>query len=201
MKEGQGSYLFAEKNKLFVGEWVDDHPKCGIYTEIEDEEAPPRPEKPHFMDDYIMPPLPGIKLENPTEILEKAMSKAKVERGKYRAQYIPIDEMFTPQELEDLQHAFDTAAKGETEVVMHSLKSMFAEMGMLPSDETLNDLLKSLGKENDELISFELFARSVALLLDENYNQKDDSDIDPGVERESPIKSGHESELNSERFE
>lgn len=201
MKEGQGSYLFAEKNKLFVGEWVDDHPKCGIYTEIEDEDAPPRPERPHFMDDYIMPSLPSIKLENPTEILEKAMNKAKADRGKYRAQYIPIDEMFTPQELDDLQHAFDTTAKGETEVVMHSLKSMFAEMGMFPSDETLNDLLKSLGKENDDLISFELFARSVALLLDENYNQREDSDIDPGEERESPIKDVNESELNSERYD
>ena len=40
-REGQGSYYFSEKAKLFVGEWVDDQPKCGIYTEVKDEDAPP----------------------------------------------------------------------------------------------------------------------------------------------------------------
>jgi hypothetical protein len=42
-------------------------------------------------------------------------------------------------------------------------------MGIYPSDDMLNDLLKSCGKVGDEdLISFDLFARSVALLLEEN---------------------------------
>ena len=42
-------------------------------------------------------------------------------------------------------------------------------MGIFPSDEMLNELLKSCGKEgNDDVISFDLFARTVALLLEEN---------------------------------
>lgn len=196
-KEGQGSYLFAEKNKLFVGEWVDDHPKCGIYTEVEDEDAPPKPLKPHFSDEYYMPTLPSIKLENPTDILEKAMNKTKKDRSRYRAQYIPIDEMFTPQELEDLQQAFDSVAQGESEVNMLSLKSLFSEMGIFPSDEMLNDLLRSLGKEvDDDEISFELYARAVALLLEENQNMEENSDAHPGEEYESPTKSAHESDIN-----
>lgn len=200
-KEGQGSYLFAEKNKLFVGEWVDDNPKCGIYTEVEDTEAPPRPKKPHFMDDYFMPSLPSLKLENPTEILEKAMGRTKKERARYRAQYIPLDEMFTPQELEDLQQAFDSVAQGESEVNMLTLKTLFSDMGIFPSDEMLNDLLKSLGKEiEDDEISFELYARSVALLLEENNHMDDNSDANPGEEKESPIKSAHESDLNMEDY-
>ena len=36
LKEGQGSYYFSSKGKLFVGEWSEDHPKCGVYTEVED---------------------------------------------------------------------------------------------------------------------------------------------------------------------
>lgn len=36
-REGQGSYFYAESNKLFVGEYVDDMPKCGIYSEVVDE--------------------------------------------------------------------------------------------------------------------------------------------------------------------
>jgi hypothetical protein len=37
-KEGQGSFFYSEKNKLFVGEWADDQPKTGVYTEVEDDE-------------------------------------------------------------------------------------------------------------------------------------------------------------------
>jgi hypothetical protein len=33
-REGQGSYFFSEKNKIFVGEWVDDTPKTGVYSEV-----------------------------------------------------------------------------------------------------------------------------------------------------------------------
>lgn len=32
MREGQGSYYFAQKNKIFVGEWVADNPKAGVYS-------------------------------------------------------------------------------------------------------------------------------------------------------------------------
>jgi hypothetical protein len=35
-REGQGSYFFNSKNQIFVGEWVDDNPKAGVYSEVED---------------------------------------------------------------------------------------------------------------------------------------------------------------------
>lgn len=42
-------------------------------------------------------------------------------------------------------------------------------MGIFPTDEMLVELLQSCGKNNDDdVIEFELFARSVALLLEEN---------------------------------
>lgn len=39
MQEGQGSYFYNEQNKVFIGEWVEDMPKCGVYSECEDPEA------------------------------------------------------------------------------------------------------------------------------------------------------------------
>ena len=39
MREGQGSYYYHDKNKLFVGEWVNDQPKTGVYTEVEDDDV------------------------------------------------------------------------------------------------------------------------------------------------------------------
>jgi len=148
-REGQGSYYFSDKNKLFVGEWVEDNPKCGVYTEVEDEDAVPKPEKPDFKDDYEAPELPDIKLADPTNLLEDAMEKVKAQRAKYRAQYIPIDEMFTEQELNDLQRAFETVSQGDDFVNMLSLKTLFAEMGFYPSDETLDELLKSCGMNEE----------------------------------------------------
>jgi len=77
--------------------------------------------------------------------------------------------MFSNAELMDLKQAFEAVAQGEEYVNMLSLKTLFAEMGIYPNDEMLNELLKSCGKNGDEdAISFDLFARSVALLLEEN---------------------------------
>ena len=36
------------------------------------------------------------------------MEKVKRERAPYRAQYIPLEDMFTKQELQDLKNAFDS---------------------------------------------------------------------------------------------
>lgn len=54
-REGQGSYFYSDKNKLFVGEWVDDQPKTGVYTEVEDEDAEKGPKRPYFQDPYVLP--------------------------------------------------------------------------------------------------------------------------------------------------
>lgn len=170
MREGQGSYFYHDKNKLFVGEWVNDQPKTGVYTEVEDDEVEKHPKKPFFTDPYVLPPIYELKLTDPTRILERAMERTKRERAKFRAQHIPVEEMFTQVELIDLRQAFEAAATpGQQHVNMNSLKALFGSMGIFPTDEMLIELLKSCGKNtDDDIISFELFARSVALLLEEN---------------------------------
>ena len=57
-----------------------------MYSEVEDPERPP-PKLYHdecckirvgdFTDDYELPPIPKIKLENPTEVLHVAMEKSR----------------------------------------------------------------------------------------------------------------------------
>ena len=47
--QGAGEHEeFLGKNKLFVGEWVDDQPKTGVYTEVDDPEEASDKKKPHF---------------------------------------------------------------------------------------------------------------------------------------------------------
>ena len=65
------------------------------------------------------------------------MERTKQERSKFRVQYIPIDEMFTQQELIDLRTAFDAVSMGQAFVNILSLKVLFTDMGIFPSDEML----------------------------------------------------------------
>lgn len=116
--------------------------------------------------------MPQLRLADPTRILEKAMEKTKQERANFRVQHIPIEEMFTAQELMDLKTAFEAVSMGEAFVDTLSLKALFADMQIHPTDEQLQELLETCGKRDEEdFISFELFARSVALLLEENADK------------------------------
>jgi Ca2+-binding EF-hand superfamily protein len=101
------------------------------------------------------------------------MERTKRERASFRAQYIPVEEMFSMNELMDLKQAFEAVSQGEAYVNILSLKALFAEMNIFPSDEMLVDLLKSCGKSDEDIniISFDLFARAVALLLEENIDK------------------------------
>ena len=73
MREGQGSYFFSEKNKIFVGEWVDDTPKTGVYSEVEDPTSIKVEREKHFTDPYILPQFDQIGLKNPTVVLEESI--------------------------------------------------------------------------------------------------------------------------------
>lgn len=121
LREGQGSYFYHSKNKLFVGEWVKDQPKTGVYTEVDDDDADKRKKDPHFTDDYKLPSVPRLRMADPTRILERAMEKTRQERAHFRVQHIPIEEMFSVQELMDLKIAFEAVSQGEAFVNFDSL--------------------------------------------------------------------------------
>jgi Ca2+-binding EF-hand superfamily protein len=77
--------------------------------------------------------------------------------------------MFTSQELMDLRTAFDAVSMGEDYVDREALKTSFSNLGIFPSEDMLEELLSSIGKVSEyDLITFEVFARCVALLLEEN---------------------------------
>ena len=48
-------------------------PKTGVYSEVEDPSTDKPQREKHFMDPYILPSFPGIKLEEPTSVLQEAM--------------------------------------------------------------------------------------------------------------------------------
>jgi Ca2+-binding EF-hand superfamily protein len=56
------------------------------------------------------------------------MERTKQQRATYRVQHIPIEEMFTSQELTDLKHAFELESKGDAFINLDSLSAIFAGM-------------------------------------------------------------------------
>lgn len=62
------------------------------------------------MDEYELPPIPSIKLDNPTEVLHVAMEISRDQRVHYRAKHIPMEDLFSQEELEDLENQFQVAA-------------------------------------------------------------------------------------------
>lgn len=69
----------------------------------------------------------------------------------------------------DLRTAFDAVSMGEDYVDREALKTSFSNLGIFPTEDMLDELLGSIGRDSeDELITFEVFARCVALLLEEN---------------------------------
>ena len=72
----------------------------------------------------------------------------------------------------DLKHAFELESKGEAFITLDSLTAIFAGMSIFPTQEQLVAILETFGqREEDDYVSFELFARSVALMLEE-YQDK-----------------------------
>ena len=77
--------------------------------------------------------------------------------------------MFTSQELMDLRTAFEAVSMGQDVVNREALQISFSNLGIFPSEEMLDELLTSIGKlQSEDLITFEVFSRCVALLLEEN---------------------------------
>jgi arylsulfatase A-like enzyme len=70
-------------------------PKTGVYSEVEDPNTGKADREKHFMDPYLLPDFPKIRLKNPTSVLQESMENVRRERTVYRAKYIPIDELYS----------------------------------------------------------------------------------------------------------
>ncbi|KAL4490320.1 hypothetical protein ABPG72_004359 [Tetrahymena utriculariae] len=172
-REGQGSYFFALKNQVFVGEWVDDMPKTGVYSEVEDPYTVKQEREKHFTDPYILPNIPKIQLKNPTKVLQEAMENVRKQRTIYRARYIPIDELYTEEERLELYKEFAAACDDNRKVSVLGLNAILANMDFELTDEDIKDYLEKLKPENPQAdIDYDTFARLIAIILeDKSFDQ------------------------------
>ena len=148
LKEGKGVHFYyhGEKKahtKRYDGEWVDDVPKCGSYTEM-----PPDPMVPMTNDPD---PIPGNELVDAEGVLAQRLAEIRTQRAAVRTRRISLEEHFTPEELEALELAFsrtDTASAGS--LTLDQLPAAFGQVGMAPSAEEIAAVVAQLGKADDD---------------------------------------------------
>lgn len=145
--------------KRYDGEWVDDVPKCGAYTEM-----PPDPLAPASR---VPDPIPGVQLVDPNGVLSQRLAEVRAERAEHRAQRIKLEDHFTPEELDALRLAFDRIDIGESGAISREqLASAFMQVGMQPSEEEIAGVVAQLGKTEDRAATFTFsdFAQAADML-------------------------------------
>eukprot|EP00933_Yihiella_yeosuensis_P042190 TRINITY_DN36725_c0_g1_i1.p1 TRINITY_DN36725_c0_g1~~TRINITY_DN36725_c0_g1_i1.p1 ORF type:complete len:399 (-),score=102.91 TRINITY_DN36725_c0_g1_i1:196-1392(-) len=161
-REGSGSYFYAESGKVFVGEWADDLPKAGVYTQ-----ANPNPNQATLVPTTSV--LPPVMLALPAEVLEGALAAVRNARKSFRACNTPLDRLFEHDELVALHSAFEGAMDHDGLVRPHQLQGLCSHLGTEVALPRLQKFLEDVGLpiREGQAATFDNFLRVVALLLDE----------------------------------
>lgn len=157
-KEGKGQYFYfctssKVHTKCYDGEWVDDVPRCGAYTEMPRDPLAPASQKPN--------PLPGIELIDPGSVLAGRLAEVRSERAQHRAKRVQLEDRFTLEELEALRAAFERVDDAEAGHISRAkLMEAFHAVGMSPDKAHVDEVLKSLNKHDAASFTFADFAQA-----------------------------------------
>lgn len=72
LKEGQGYYYYSQTGKIYLGEWLEDNPRCGIFTDVDDDNLKKEFKK-HFKAEDPPSLIPKLRLKYPEAILEESI--------------------------------------------------------------------------------------------------------------------------------
>jgi len=184
-REGSGSHFYAESGKVFVGEWAADLPKAGIYTQ-----AYPNPEQAAPVPTTTT--LPTCRLALPSEVLEGALVAVRNSRKAHRARNTPVSRLFAEDEIDALRAAFDGVKRDDGTITPLELQSLCAQLGTEVDTTRMHRLLGDAGLPDSgetaattatSAVTFEVFLRVVALLLDEEAGANPDlSQTEPNLD-------------------
>lgn len=168
-REGSGSFFYAASGKVFVGEWADDLPKAGVYTQ-----ASPNPEQAGAVPTTSK--LPPIRLALPTEVLQGALAAVRNARKSFRVRASPLERLFTEEEITSLQAAFEGAQRSDATAGSLEIQALCSHLGTDMPMERLRELLISAcflsanceqQAEMAVALNFDQFMRLIAVLLDQ----------------------------------
>ena len=101
MKEGQGYYWYSKTGKVYLGEWHEDCPRCGIFTDVNDDKL-------HFDLSKITDPkeipasIPELSLKNPEGVLEESINSVYFIRSIKEVKNKNLQELFKNEEQKEI---------------------------------------------------------------------------------------------------
>ena len=101
MKEGQGYYWYSKTGKVYLGEWHEDCPRCGIFTDVNDDKLPIDINK--ITDPKeIQAQIPELSLKNPEGVLEESINSVYFIRSIKEVKNKNLQELFKNEEQKEL---------------------------------------------------------------------------------------------------
>jgi len=101
MKEGQGYYWYSKTGKVYLGEWHEDCPRCGIFTDVNDDKL-------HIDLSKITDPkeipasIPELSLKNPEGVLEESINSVYFIRSIKEVKNKNLQELFKNEEQKEI---------------------------------------------------------------------------------------------------
>lgn len=110
--------------------------------------------------------IPELQLENPEAVLHQALLDVKIDRTYYRVNNIPLEDLFTLMEIENLQSSFQAISGEKDTIDLEGLLKLISEFELNNNAdiEDVKILLENLEVQNLNEIDFDVFARVLILL-------------------------------------
>jgi hypothetical protein len=105
LKEGQGYYYYSSTGKIYLGEWHEDVPRCGIFTDVDDETLKKEYKK-HFLAEDPVSMIPQLRLKNPHNVLEESIGNIHFLRNVKATKNKNVNELFSSEFISDLTLIF-----------------------------------------------------------------------------------------------
>jgi hypothetical protein len=202
LKEGQGYYYYSSTGKIYLGEWHEDAPRCGIFTDVDDENIK-KDFKKHFRVQDGPALIPVLKLEYPEGILDDSINNVQFIRNIKLAKIKTFSELFPQDFQSDLIQIFLQKKYGVKSDEDKESESKMPE-SVISLEDFISICLEKLGQEikeetielifyifeiplNEELkIDFILFSRLFYLIyikklsseqrfIEDEYNKGDEN--------------------------
>ena len=141
MKEGQGYYWYSKTGKVYLGEWHEDCPRCGIFTDVNDDKL-------HIDLSKITDPkeipaqIPELNLKNPESVLEESINSVYFIRSIKEVKNKNLQELFKNEEHEKLLQELLNKAKN----ILNNNDNNISEITQITTNEN------SIDNKEDEKI-------------------------------------------------
>ena len=222
LKEGQGYYWYSNTGKVYLGEWHEDCPRCGIFTDVNDEKLNIDISKINDPKD-IPAPIPGLCLKNPEAVLEDSINNVHFIRSIKEVKNKNLQELFKNEEQKEIIKMYSqlrtTKKKDDDEenkipdftITLDQLKkTIFNNLNFDLSNEILEIIFYALKIPfvEDTKIDFLLFFKIYYLIYTkistadeavEEENQQQEEQAYEGNEEEQMVESQGGEEINIEQ--